>query len=217
MTPVPPAAAEHVELPDGTELVVRSILPDDKEAVDRAFHRLSPESRYRRFFAPLDHLSERDLAYLTEIDHSDHEALAAIDPASGEIIGVARYVRTDDGLAEASIVVGDDWQGRGAGTALLERLSRRAREAGITHFVALILGDNRGAIELFQHFAPGEPEKRSREGYIELLLELPEPDELGGSPLAGALREAARGVVTMNPWSSLVEAIRARWHNRPGR
>ena len=67
-------------------------------------------------------------------------------------------MRTDDALAEASIVVGDDWQGRGAGTALLERLSRRAREAGITHFVALVLGDNRGAIELFQHFAPGEPE-----------------------------------------------------------
>jgi N-acetylglutamate synthase-like GNAT family acetyltransferase len=202
-------------LNDGTELAVRPIGSADKAALQAAFQRMSPESRYRRFFAPLKELSERDLAYLTEIDHHDHEALAAIEPATG-IVGVARFVRTAEGLAEASIAVGDEWQHRGVGTGLLERLAARAREEGITHFVALVLAENRDAVELFERLG-GTTRERTGGGNLELLIELPEPGRLEGSLLAEALREAARGVVTMNPWRVLVEAIRRTWHNRPGR
>jgi GNAT superfamily N-acetyltransferase len=198
---------ETVELPDDSQITVRPIEPADRERLHRAFHRLSPESRYRRFFAPLTDLSERDLTYLTEIDHHDHEALAALDPATDEIVGVARYVRGDEPhLAEASVVVADDWQRRGVGTALLERLAPLARAAGVSHFVALVLSENRDAIELFQHFAPTEPPRRSHSGHLELLIELPE-DEIRGTPLGGALRDAARGLVTMNPWRVLADRI----------
>jgi GNAT superfamily N-acetyltransferase len=200
---------------DGTELAVRPIAPDDKPALQAAFGRMSPESRYRRFFAPLKELSERDLRYLTEIDHHGHEALAAIDPATG-IVGVARYVRTEDTRAEASIAVTDEWQHRGVGTGLLDRLAARAREEGITHFVALVLAENRGALELFEGLG-GATTEGVDGGNRELLIELPEPGRLEGSLLAHALREAARGVVTMNPWRVLVDAIKRTWHNRPGR
>ena len=198
---------ETFELPDDSQITVRPIEPADRERLHRAFHRLSPESRYRRFFAPLTDLSERDLTYLTEIDHHDHEALAALDPATEEIVGVARYVRGDEPhLAEASVVVADDWQRRGVGTTLLERLAPLARAAGVSHFVALVLSENRDAIELFQHFAPTEPPRRSHSGHLELLIELPE-DEIRGTPLGGALRDAARGLVTMNPWRVLADRI----------
>jgi GNAT superfamily N-acetyltransferase len=199
---------EVVEVRDGSEIAVRPIEPGDRERVLRAFHRLSPESRYRRFFAPLTELSERDLTYLTEIDHHDHEALVALDPSSDEIVGVARYVRGDEPQhAEASIVVADDWQHRGVATALLERLAPLAREAGITHFLALILSENRDAIELFQHFAPSE-RRRSRSGNVELLIELPTEGGIRDTALGRALRDAARGLVTMNPWRVLSERIR---------
>ena len=207
---------DSLTLSDGAELAVRPIGPDDKAALQAAFQRMSPESRYRRFFAPLTELSERDLTYLTEIDHHEHEALAAIEPAVG-IVGVARYVRTGDGLAEAAIAVGDEWQHRGVGTGLLERLAARAREEGITHFVALVLAENRDALELFDQLAVGGSRERQEDGNLELLIELPEPGALEGSELARALREAARGVVTMNPWRVLVDTIRRTWHNRPGR
>src|SRR5216117_3966495 len=123
MTSVVPVEGERAPLPDGTELLVRQLRPSDKRLLAEGIERLSPESRYRRFFRPLDRLSERDLAYLTEIDHTDHEALAAIDPRSGALVGVARYVRgADPHLAEVSVAVGDPWQRRGVATALLERL-----------------------------------------------------------------------------------------------
>ena len=171
---------ERARTHDGTELEIRQVRPDDKRLIAEGMERLSPESRYRRFFRPLDRLSERDLVYLTEIDHKDHEALAAIDPESGDLVGVARFVRgAEPHLAEVSVAVGDPWHRRGVATALLERLVERAREEGITHFVALVLDENVEAIRLFEHLAPGHARpRRSASGHLELLIELPEPGRL---------------------------------------
>ena len=93
-----------------------------------------------------------DLLYLTEIDHHDHEALIAFDRQTGDPVGVARYVRSPDdpARAEFAVTVVDDWQRRGVGTALLRRLSQRAREEGIETFTALLLAENhemRGLLE----------------------------------------------------------------------
>ena len=75
---------------------VRQIRGGDKELLLRGFERLSPESRYRRFLTPTARLGGAMLRYLTEIDHHDHEALIRIDEATGEALGVARYVREVD-------------------------------------------------------------------------------------------------------------------------
>ena len=202
--------AQRVRTRDGAELVIRPIQPYDKRLIAEGFERLSPESRYRRFFRPLDRLTERDLAYLTEIDHTDHEALAAIDPENGELVGVARYVRgAEPQLAEVSVVVGDPWQRRGVATALLERLVERARDAQITHFVALVLDENVEAISLFEHRVPGRARpRRSASGHLELLIELPEPGRLRDSTLARVLRVVAHGAVTVNPYRVTRDAIR---------
>ena len=74
-------------------MIVRPIRPGDKELLAAGFDRLSDDSRYRRFLTSMPRLSSSQLAYLTEVDHRDHEALLAIDEASGRAVGVARYVR----------------------------------------------------------------------------------------------------------------------------
>ena len=202
--------AQRVRTRGGAELCIRQVRPDDKRLIAEGIERLSPESRYRRFFRPLDRLSERDLVYLTEIDHTDHEALVAIDPGTGALVGVARYVRgAEPHLAEVSVAVGDPWQRRGVATALLERLVERAREAQITHFVALVLDENVEAIKLFEHRVPGHARpRRSASGHLELLIELPEPGRLRGSTLARVLRVVAHGAVTVNPYRVTRDAIR---------
>jgi GNAT superfamily N-acetyltransferase len=205
---------EAVGLRDGSTLLVRPIRPDDKQAIAAGFERMSPASRYRRFFAPLRKLSEDDLRYLTEVDHHHHEALIGFDAATREPVGVARYIRSVEPTeAEVAVTVVDDWQGRGAASVLLERLVRRAREAGIEHFIAIVLPDNADAIELFRHLAPdGSVERRSVSGYVEFLIELPETPLPGRLPresfLARALRGAARNALEVSPWRLLRERIR---------
>src|SRR5438270_169556 len=125
---------EAIKLRDGSEVTLRPLTPDDRERIRRAFDRLSPESRYRRFFVSLRELSDGLLDLLTDVDHDSHEALVGLEPQSEEIVGVARYVRMleEPERAEASVAVVDDWQGRGLGRALLERLVTRAREMGVS-------------------------------------------------------------------------------------
>lgn len=80
----------EVRLADGSRVTLRAVEPEDKRLLAAAFDGLSEQSRYRRFFTPLRELDERQLAYLTEVDHHDHEALLAIDARSGNCSGVAR-------------------------------------------------------------------------------------------------------------------------------
>ncbi|HKG36631.1 MAG TPA: GNAT family N-acetyltransferase [Solirubrobacterales bacterium] len=203
---------EAVSLPGGEGFLWRPISAEDKGLIAEAFDRLSPESRYRRFFAPLDRLSERDLAYLTEVDHHDHEAIVAVDPENGAIIGVARYVRAEDPAeAEVAVVVADPWHGRGVATALLERLVGRAREEGIEHFVAIVLSDNDEALDLLGHLSPEGVLSRGRaDGNTELVIDLPEPGGVRDSRLGRVLAATAREAPLVNPWRVFRRAILRR-------
>jgi GNAT superfamily N-acetyltransferase len=141
---------------DGSRIRVRQIRSSDKALLQRSFERLSEESRYRRFLSPTPELSESMLSYLTEVDHHDHVAIVALDEATGEGVGVARYVRSGERpeTAEVAVTVIDDWQGRGVGTLLLDVLAARAREEGISSFTALMLASNREMIELLERLGP---------------------------------------------------------------
>lgn len=195
-------------LRDGTVIEIRPIQPEDRQALREGFERLSPESRYRRFFGPMPELSERELDYLTQIDHHDHEALLAIATGTGEGLGVARFVRTGPGVAEPAIAVIDDWQGRGVGTQLLDALVVRAREERIDRFEAPVLASNTEAINVLQKLGQTTRRRSGRE--LELAIELPETTEPGRS-WPQLLRQFAVGA--LEPARAVVERVRPR---RPG-
>lgn len=202
---------QAIRLRDGSEVILRPLAPDDRDGIRRAFDRLSPESRYRRFFVSLRELSDGLLDVLTDVDHNVHEALVGVDPRSGEIVGVARYVRMPEQpeRAEASVAVVDDWQGRGLGRELLERLVSRAREMGVSRFVAFTQADNRRAVELLSHLGPTTSSLRG--DLVELEIELPKHGV--GVPLATALRAAAGAVLDVQP---LAERVWRRAREMPG-
>jgi RimJ/RimL family protein N-acetyltransferase len=189
----------HERLRDGEPIVVRPIEPGDREELADGIRRLSAESRYRRFFTPTDALSQSQLRYLTEVDHHDHEALVAVEPATGRGVGVARFVRSpsDPEVAEVAVAVADSWHGRGVATALLHRLTERARAEGIRRFSAEILADNRPMLELIDDLGEVTVTDRER-GSVAVEVELPE--EGIGTVLADTLRAAARGVFRLGAW-----------------
>jgi RimJ/RimL family protein N-acetyltransferase len=178
-------------LRDGEEILIRPIRPDDRDELAAGLRRLSPESRYRRFFTPTNELSAAELSYLTEVDHHDHEALVALEPDTEHGIGVARFVRSTDDreVAEVAVAVADSWQNRGVATALLGRLTQRAREEGVRRFSAEILADNRPMLELIDEL--GDVTMRHLDqGSVQIELELP-PEGIGAA-LRESLRAAAR-------------------------
>jgi GNAT superfamily N-acetyltransferase len=188
-----PATGENVRLRDGSLVLVRPIRRDDKPLFVAGFEQLSEESRYLRFLGHKKALSLRDLEFFTELDHDDHEAVGAIEPYTGEGLGVARYMRLPDDRrsAEAAVVVIDAWQGRGLGSELLERLAERARRHGIERFTASLFTDNRAMLSLFQRI--GDVEVVGTEGQtMEIVVALSTGDD---GALHEALRVAARGDV----------------------
>jgi GNAT superfamily N-acetyltransferase len=163
-----------IALRDGSQVRIRQGHRSDREPLLRGFERLSPRSRYRRFLAPISELTEEMVRYLTEIDHHDHEAMIALDEQTGEGVGVARYVRHPDrpDVAEVAVTVIDDWQGRGLGTLLLEVISARAREEGVTTFTALMLATNQEMMDLLAQLDPMRVIDRET-GRVEIEVPIP--------------------------------------------
>jgi RimJ/RimL family protein N-acetyltransferase len=186
----------QARLRDGERIEIRPIRPDDRDALAEGIRRLSPKSRYRRFFSPVSGLSEKQLTYLTAVDHHDHEALVAVEPETERGIGVARFVRSesDAEVAEFAVAVADDWHNRGVGTALIHRLADRAREEGIRRFSGAVLEENRPMLDLADELGDVSVRDRSA-GAVEIEVELPE--EGIGAALRETLRAAGRGLLRM--------------------
>jgi GNAT superfamily N-acetyltransferase len=186
-----------IELATGRRIHIRPLGPDDREALAQGFERLGPQSRYMRFFAPVVRLTESQLEYLTDIDHHDHEALVAVDEETRNGVGVARYVRIGERVAEPAVAVADDWQRMGVGKLLLDGLADRARAEGISSFTAHVLADNAGALALLERLGDGEVVNRG--GEVEVRIELRDKRGAGGS-LHRLLRHAAEE--TLQPTAS---------------
>jgi RimJ/RimL family protein N-acetyltransferase len=193
-----PPIALRLALRDGTSVLVRPIVPGDRERLRRGFRRLSAQSRTRRFGAPVRDLSEKQLTYLTEIDYQNHMAWIAIDPeqSDGPSLGVARYVRMEEEpeVAEAAVVVADAYQGRGLGTLLLGMLGVAADANGLKWFRAYVLTDNRPMLEILREL--GGHVELEEPGLYRVDLPIPsDPDEIPDTPTGRVLKAEAKRIL----------------------
>lgn len=162
------------DLPNGTRVRLRFIVPSDKALLAQGLARLSPDSRRLRFLVPKSQLSDAELRYLTEVDGRDHVAIVAVleeDPA--QLAGVARFVRAANrpDEAEIAITVADALQGMGLGRTLGAALADVAKSLGIRRFTASLLGTNVAAHRLF-HALSRQVQTEYAGGIAELVVEL---------------------------------------------
>ena len=137
-------------LRDGTEVTVRQISTSDDERLVRFHESLSAETTRMRFFSVHPHLSSRETARFTDVDHTDREAWVAL--VGDDIIGVGRFERlVNPEDAEVAFVVADRWQGLGVGPILLDQLTDCARVVGIRRLVAETLAENHHMLDMFAH------------------------------------------------------------------
>ena len=152
--------SERRSLADGTDVVLRLVRPGDSALLVRGFERLSPESRYRRFLTYKKALSDDEILYFTHVDGMKHFAIGAVvERADGseEGVGIARFVRLADNplAAEAALTVVDDYQDKGLGQLLLERLFSAAAERGLRELHFIVLPSNGRALALLHKLQSG--------------------------------------------------------------
>lgn len=147
---------ELLALDDGDTARLLLLRPEHAPLLARGFERLSPHSRYLRFFAPRTSLTAAELDYLTRVDGENHFAVGAMTPDGARGLGVGRFIRLPDRpeVAEPAITVADEAQGKGLGRALLALLCAAAIERGITSFRFEVLASNEPMRALIEGFAP---------------------------------------------------------------
>jgi GNAT superfamily N-acetyltransferase len=164
----------RLRLDNDVEVLVRPIRHADKAMLANGMARLSPETIRRRFLSAKTGLTAGELRYLTEVDFVNHFALVAVRAhAPYEPVAVGRWVRSirNPDTAEIAIVVADELQGLGLGTALGTALAFAARSLGILRFTATMLPENRPAQRLLKRLS-GHLETRVDRGTYELIADL---------------------------------------------
>jgi L-amino acid N-acyltransferase YncA len=136
-------------LRDGTPVILRPLIEEDRPLVAEAYRRLSPEARYQRFWTRTgEMIGDVMLDKLIEQNPEVHVTWAVLDPVrefSG--VGGASWWRSPaiPQEVEISVMVLDDDQRRGIGTLLLAVMWLTALRAGVKRMVAYSLMENRRA------------------------------------------------------------------------
>jgi RimJ/RimL family protein N-acetyltransferase len=124
----------------------------DRAAVREVFEGLSDDSRRLRFHGPKPRLADAELDTLADVGRGGREAVGAIDLRTGEVVGIARFVRDshDPRSAEVAFAVVDACHGNGVGSRLLRELTSLAKRDGVERFVAHVAAGNDAALALLR-------------------------------------------------------------------
>jgi acetyltransferase len=149
--PYPAHLVTHWQLPDGTDVTIRPMRPEDA-AIEQEFVRhLSAEAKYFRFMHAVQELSEPMLVRFTQLDYDRELALIAVtEEKSREVeIGVCRYAINPDGEScEFALVVSDQWQHKAIGHRLMGSLIDAARSKGLKTMEGEVMASNHDMLKL---------------------------------------------------------------------
>lgn len=135
----------------GAFLAFRAIRPDDVDAIQRLFKRLSPEEIRMRFQYARNTLPESEARRLCTLDPACEAAFVLMDYAvtPEEMRGVGRiYVDVASRSAEYAVLVEQRWTGRGLGAFLMSQLVGECRRRKLGEMFGQVLIENRPMLDL---------------------------------------------------------------------
>ena len=147
--PYPTQYVQPWKFPDGAEVLIRPIRPEDEPMIVRFHAQLSERSIYLRYFHLIDldrRVSHDRLIRICFSDYDRDIALVAehrnIGTREREILAVGRLRKINTTDAELAVLITDEYQGLGLGTELSRRLVEIARAEKIERVIAEILLEN---------------------------------------------------------------------------
>lgn len=137
-------------LRDGRTVAIRLGRPADTVGVEAMHERCSPESRYQRYFTPMNEWREDNLR---RISGGHRGATLVVTDVRDEVIALGNVFPAgpdDVDAAEIAVIVDDAWHGAGVGLLLLNHLIDVGRRMGFTSLIAYVLADNRAMRSLLE-------------------------------------------------------------------
>ncbi len=150
--PYPVEYVSKVTMKGGQEATLRPIRPEDEPRLVRFHSTLSDRSVLQRYLRAmkLDERTAHDR--LTRICFVDWDReMVLVAEKDNEVLSVGRLALTGAaGEAEFSLLVGDPWQGKGLGAAILGRLIEIAKREKLKRIVAELSHDNDAMKKMFE-------------------------------------------------------------------
>lgn len=173
ITPYPIRFVTTSTLSDGTDMVLRPIMPED-EPLEREFlETLSDESRRTRFFSAFKNVTREWLIMFTNIDYDRHIAMVAEITENGKrkIIGVVRLILDpDSNSGEIAALVHDRFQRKGLGQKLMEVVTKIAKWKNLQEIHGEVLTENQKMLGLCKKL--GYTTKMLPDGITSISLQL---------------------------------------------
>lgn len=167
---------EYIELYRTTfkdvEVLLRPVKLSDEPLLKEFFYSLSDQSLYRRFISMRRDLPHERLQEFVVIDYTKEMVILATlrEGEKERVVGLGQYgINGGNHTAEVSLVVRDDYQGKGVGTEVLSYLTFLAKREGLYGFTAEVLLENKPMLNLFSKMG-FDIQRRSSEGVYELQM-----------------------------------------------
>jgi GNAT superfamily N-acetyltransferase len=148
-----PIKMEETRKIDGELITIRPAKPVDERRIQEHFYNQDKNDIYSRYFKARTRFVRDDMESMYQIDYIKNLTLLAVvgEFGFGRVVAVGEYLLDQaNNIAEVAFSVSKDWQGKGLGKILMQKLSEAARENGIAGLMAYTLPRNRGMVRLFK-------------------------------------------------------------------
>jgi acetyltransferase len=152
--PYPVHLVRRWQTPDGVDIILRPIRPEDAKLEQDFIAHLTPAAKYFRFMHAVKELTPDMLLRFTQIDYDTEMAFVAVvsEVNKESILGIARYYPTANrSSCEFAIAVTDEWQNKGVGSRLMMALIEAAKQKGVKTLMGRILTENTAMLAMVQH------------------------------------------------------------------
>ena len=167
---------ERQRLPNGREVLIRPIRPEDAEPLRAGFDLLEPDEVRQRFLHSLKHLTPEMAERFTRINPKNEFALVAAEPLPpGEALvgAVARISIDDSGRdAEFAILVSHFVAEMGLGRYLMTRLVKWARGKKVECIHGDVFADNHAMLALVESLGFERENQQEDTGLVRGTLDL---------------------------------------------
>ena len=154
--PYPKEMEETITLPDGQEMLLRPLRPEDEPVFLELFSHLSRDEIRMRFLSPMKALPHTLAARLTQLDYDREMAIGLFgrSPSGAPVLygGARLSADANNERAEFAILLRTDMTGLGLGPMLMRRIINYAKACGVKEVYGDVLGENSTMLRLSKAF-----------------------------------------------------------------